>query len=93
LLAPRPPPALARGVPVSGGGPRDAPTSGAPLVAVPSPAPGGVAPGATASGFGLSIFVLAGLLVLGAPPARRRLRLSSEPWRVAPFVLLPERPG
>jgi hypothetical protein len=43
---------------------------------------------------GFSIFLmLAGLLRLAAPRTKRRLRLASEPWRQAPFVLIPERPG
>jgi hypothetical protein len=46
------------------------------------------------SGMGLSTFLtLAGLLLLGAPRAMRRLRLSCEPWLTACFVLIPERPG
>jgi hypothetical protein len=41
-----------------------------------------------------SIFLtLAGLLLIGGPAAMRRLRLASQPWRSAPFVLIPERPG
>jgi hypothetical protein len=36
---------------------------------------------------------IAGLLALGAPPALRRMRLASEPLRLAPLVLMPERPG
>jgi hypothetical protein len=49
-----------------------------------------------ASGVGVafSIFlVLAGLLLMGGLAAMRLLRLASEPWRVAQFVLVPERPG
>lgn len=43
---------------------------------------------------GFSIFlILAGLLMLAAPQAKRRLRLASELWRPAPFVLIPEPPG
>jgi hypothetical protein len=60
------------------------------------PAPGSVTPATgTGSGFGgLSIFlILAGLLMVAAPRTKRRLRLASEPWRPAPFVLIPERPG
>jgi hypothetical protein len=61
----------------------------------PSPGPGGgSAPSGGASGFGFSVFLtLAGLLVLGAPWATRRTRLASESWLVAPFLLMPERPG
>jgi outer membrane biosynthesis protein TonB len=58
----------------------------------PSGASGGSAMGA--SGLALSGFLtLAGLLLLGAPRAMRRLRLSCEPWLTACFVLIPERPG
>jgi hypothetical protein len=49
-----------------------------------------------ASSFGIAFsifFTLASLLLLGGLPAMRRLRLASEPWRAAPFVLIPERPG
>jgi hypothetical protein len=58
----------------------------------PSGASGGSAMGP--SGLALSGFLtLAGLLLLGAPRAMRRLRLSCEPWRIGCFVLIPERPG
>ncbi len=67
------------------------------LVAPPghAPPPGGASPATAAgAGSGLSIFlILAGLPMLAAPWAKRRLRLASEPWRLAPFVLIPERPG
>ena len=61
----------------------------------PGPAPAGAAgSSAGASGLALSGFLtLAGLLLLGAPRAMRRLRLSCQPWRTACFVLIPERPG
>jgi MYXO-CTERM domain-containing protein len=62
---------------------------------MPHPAPDGLS-GSTASGsgFGSSIFLmLVGLLVLGALGTMRRMRLASEPWWMAPFVLMPERPG
>ncbi len=61
----------------------------------PSPAPSGAsgAP-AGASGLALSGFLtLAGLLLMMAPRATRRLRLVCQPWRTACFVLIPERPG
>jgi hypothetical protein len=61
----------------------------------PGPAPSG-ASGAAAGGSGLALsgfLTLAGLLLLGAPRAMRRLRLSCEPWLTACFVLIPERPG
>jgi hypothetical protein len=67
----------------------------APPAPTPFPLPAGSA-GAVASvaGIASSIFLtLAGLLLLGVLPAMRRLRLASEPWRVAPLVLIPERPG
>jgi hypothetical protein len=63
----------------------------------PTPGPPGGASGGTAaggSGIALSAFLtLAGLLLMAAPRALRRLRLSSRPWRTAFFVLIPERPG
>jgi hypothetical protein len=61
----------------------------------PTPAPSGASGSAAgSSGIGLSGFLtLAGLLLLGAPRAMRRLRLSCQPWRTACFVLIPERPG
>jgi hypothetical protein len=66
-----------------------------PSTPVPSPPPAGSS-GAMASSFGIAFsifFTLASLLLLGGLPAMRRLRLASEPWRAAPFVLIPERPG
>jgi hypothetical protein len=46
------------------------------------------------AGVGFSIFLaLAGLLLTGGLAAMRLLRLASEPWRAAPFALIPERPG
>jgi len=61
----------------------------------PGPAPAGASgSSAGASGLALAGFLtLAGLLLLGAPRAMRRLRLSCQPWRTACFVLIPERPG
>jgi hypothetical protein len=54
---------------------------------------GGVG-GSGGGGLGLSAFLtIAGLLLLAAPHAMRRLRLSCLPWRTAFFVLIPERPG
>jgi hypothetical protein len=62
---------------------------------VPGPGPGGGS-GSSAmggSGLGMAAFVtLAGLLLLAAPRAMYRLRLSSRPWLTAFFVLIPERP-
>jgi hypothetical protein len=49
---------------------------------------------ASTSGIAFPIFLtLAGLLLMGGLAAMRLLRLASEPWRRAPFVLIPERPG
>ncbi len=62
----------------------------------PGPAPGGSSGSATGgvAGFGISpLLTLAGLLLMGAPRAMRRLRLLCRPWRTACFVLIPERPG
>jgi outer membrane biosynthesis protein TonB len=83
------------------GGPDGAGTGGStggerPAPPTPGPAPGGASGGAAAgaSGVGLSGFLtLAGLLLLAAPRAMRRLRLSCQPWLTAFFVLIPERPG
>jgi outer membrane biosynthesis protein TonB len=70
---------------------------GRPLTPTPGPAPGGASGGVAAGGsggVGLSGFLtLAGLLLLAAPRALRRLRLSCRPWLTAFFVLIPERPG
>ncbi len=82
----------------SGGGDRGGSGGGGhPAPPAPGPAPGGAsgsAPAAGGSGLALSGFLtLAGLLLLAAPRAMRRLRLSSRPWLTACFVLIPERPG
>jgi hypothetical protein len=60
-----------------------------------SPLPGGsLSAMAPLAGAAFSIFLtLAGLLLMGGLAAMRLLRLASEPWRRAPFVLIPERPG
>jgi hypothetical protein len=66
-----------------------------PLTPPPGSASGGSS-GATAAfpGGAISIFLtLASLLLLAGSQAMRRLRLASELWRAAPFVLIPERPG
>jgi hypothetical protein len=59
-------------------------------------APGGSSSssaGSTAgSGFPI-LLLLAGLLLLGAPRATRRMQLASERWQLAPFLLIPDRPG
>jgi hypothetical protein len=78
-------------------GPGGVAGGGHPLVPSPGPAPGGASGGVAAGGsgsVGLSGFLtLAGLLLLAAPRAMRRLRLSCRPWLTAFFVLIPERPG
>jgi outer membrane biosynthesis protein TonB len=87
--------AVARADPPSGGGHGGSAVGNAPVTPAPGPAPGGASgSGAGASGLALSTFLtLAGLLLLGAPRAMRRLRLSCQPWLTACFVLIPERPG
>jgi hypothetical protein len=82
-----------------GGGHDGSGPGGPPLTSAPGSAPGGssgVATGAggpAGSGAGVSIFItLAGLLLLGAPRALRRLGLAFEPWLAGCFVLIPERP-
>jgi hypothetical protein len=83
------------GAPAGGG--HDGSAVGSPPVSpAPGPAPSGASGGSAvgASGLALSGFLtLAGLLLLGAPRAMRRLRLSCQPWLTACFVLIPERPG
>jgi hypothetical protein len=67
-----------------------------PVSPSPGPSPGGASGGSAmgTSGLALSSFLThAGPLLLGPPHAMRRLRLSSQPWRTAYFVLIPERPG
>jgi hypothetical protein len=83
----------------AGGGHGGSGPGGSPLTSAPGPAPGGssgVATGAGSSGgsgTGVSIFItLAGLLLLGAPRALRRLQRAFEPWLAGCFVLIPERP-
>jgi hypothetical protein len=83
------------GAPGTGTGARPATTTPVAPPGHAPPSPGGASPATAAgAGSGLSIFlILAGLPMLAAPWAKRRLRLASEPWRLAPFVLIPERPG
>jgi hypothetical protein len=83
----------------SGGGHDGSGLGGPPLPSAPGSAPGGSSGAATGagggggSGAGVSIFLtLAGLLLLGAPRALRRLGLAFEPWLAGCFVLIPERP-
>ncbi len=68
-----------------------------PASPTPSPQPSGASGAGSAGGGGglaLSGFLsLAGLLLLAAPRAMRRLRLLCRPWRAACFALIPERPG
>src|SRR5205814_1244339 len=61
----------------------------------PMPVPSG-GPGSAAGGFGVafSIFLaLAGFLLIALVGVMRPLRLCAEPWRAAPHLLIPERPG
>lgn len=66
-----------------------------PQTPAPSPFPTGTSSAMTsAAGLAFPIFLtLASLLLIGGLAAMRLLRLASEPWRVAPFALIPERPG
>ena len=62
----------------------------------PGPAPSGASGGSAMGGSGLAFsafLTLAGLLLLAAPRAMCRLRLSNRPLLTAFFVLIPERPG
>jgi hypothetical protein len=66
----------------------------APINAPPAvPASGLSSAAGPPSGFSSIFLLLAGLLALGAPWARRLLRPSGRSRRPAPFVLIPERPG
>jgi hypothetical protein len=61
-----------------------------------APAPGGGLSSAagSSSGFAFSVFLtLAGLLAMGVPWTRRRVRLVSQSCGPEPFLLMPERPG
>jgi hypothetical protein len=87
--------AMTGGLPPDGGHGGSA-VGNAPVSPTPGPAPSGASGAAVggASGVAPSAFLsLAGLLLLAAPRAMRRLRLSSRPWLTACFVLIPERPG
>ena len=73
----------------SGGGGRS-------VVPPPAPTPSGAFGGAAMGSSGIAVsgfFTLADRLLLAAPLAMRRLRLSCQPWLTAFFVLIPERPG
>jgi hypothetical protein len=87
--------AAATGDSPTGGGRGGSGMGNAPVSPAPGPAPGG-ASGSMTGGSGtalLTFLTLAGLLLLAAPRAMRRLRLSCRPWLTACFVLIPERPG
>jgi hypothetical protein len=61
----------------------------------PGPEPGGSASGSATGASGAaapSLLALAGLLLIVAPRALRRLRLISEPLLTLCFVLIPEHP-
>jgi hypothetical protein len=79
-----------------GGGHGGSAIANAPMSPTPGPAPSGASGAAVggSSGVAPSAFLsLAGLLLLAAPRAMRRLRLSCRPLLTACFVLIPERPG
>ena len=83
----------------AGGGHGGSGLGSSPLTPAPGSAPGGSsgaatgAGGSAGAGTGVSIFItLAGLLLLGAPRALRRLQRAFEPWLAGCFVLIPERP-
>jgi hypothetical protein len=87
--------AAATGDSPTGGGRGGSGMGNAPVSPAPGPAPSG-ASGSMTGGSGtapLTFLTLAGLLLLAAPRALRRLRLSCRPWLAACFVLIPERPG
>jgi hypothetical protein len=84
------------GLPPSGGHGGGSAGGNAPVSPTPGPAPSGASGAAVGGGGGVapSAFLsLAGLLLLAAPRAMRRLRLSCRPLLTACFVLIPERPG
>jgi hypothetical protein len=63
------------------------------MVPPAAPASGFSSPAGSPSGFFSLFLLLAGLLALRAPWARRLLRPSGRSRRPAPFVVIPERPG
>jgi hypothetical protein len=80
----------------AGGGSDGSPGGSAPIAPQPGPGPGGAFGGAAGGGSGIALSgfpTFAGHLLMGAPLAMRRLRLSFRPWLTAFFVLIPERPG
>jgi hypothetical protein len=72
------------------------PGGSSPIGPPPGPTPSGTFGGAAGGGSGTALSgfsTFAGHLLLGAPLAMHRLRLSFQPWLTAFFVLIPERPG
>jgi hypothetical protein len=66
-----------------------------PIGPTPGPEPGGSASGSATGASGMaapSLLALAGLLLIAAPRALRRLRLVVEPFLTTCFVLIPEHP-
>jgi hypothetical protein len=79
-----------------GGGHGGSAIGNAPVSPTPGPAPSGASGAAVGGSSGVApsgFLSLAGLLLLAAPRAMRRLRLSCRPLLTACFVLIPERPG
>ena len=76
--------------PAHGGRPAPPPANPA-----PTPSPGGVSPtAAVGAGMGFAFaLALAALLMMVAPTATRRLGLDGRSWRLAPLVLIADRPG
>jgi hypothetical protein len=86
----------ARAVAPAAGRSGGSPGGSGPIGPPPGPTPGGTFGGAAGGGSGTALSgfpAFAGHLLLGAPLAMRRLRLSFQPWLTAFFVLIPERPG
>jgi hypothetical protein len=84
------------GAPALGGRSGSPPAVRSPIGPPPGPTPSGTFGGAAGGGSGTALSgvpTFAGHLLLGAPLAMRRLRLSFQPWLTAFFVLIPERPG
>ncbi len=80
----------------AGGRSGDSPGGSSPIGPPSEPTPSGTFGGAAGGGSGTALSgvpTFAGHLLLGAPLAMRRLRLSFQPWLTAFFVLIPERPG
>ncbi|MHB8233391.1 MAG: hypothetical protein ACYDHT_01925 [Solirubrobacteraceae bacterium] len=85
------------GLPPGGGHGGGSAVGNTPVSPTPGPAPSGAAGAGVGGGGGgvapSAFLSLAGLLLLAAPRAMRRLRLSCRPLLTACFVLIPERPG